>query len=458
MSGADKNFRVSRDPKEILGTLERVKNKKVLLWYQAEQQRKQLSLSMAGIDLKTRKMFFALHAPLGSLSVNDFCYLKVGEEDCVGKCRVDEISAIELVLDFPEEMVYREFRRSKRHRFKKSDGKQVQIQIKSNSIGVGVTPPKWYEVLDVSDSGMGLFVPEKEISPFLDEVRLQINQISEYRIEQPFIGEIVRRNRNDRKTDFGQEKGYKISIRLDRSIPDEIFQDFVFIEKMLSLDPGKFFRDREFREKVHQNMEKTVDKLASKLDLGSKLRLLEIKRDGNQYLKLHIELLSEMTCELGRKLGWITESTAEKMIYCSFLHDVRYFEKPHLARLKFPMEFNRQRENMSEEDIATFLEGPHYAMEIAKDDDSASPDCQKILIQQRELPDGSGFPNGVRGAHMAPLSCLFILSHELVDHILEDEKWTIEGFLAKTRPVYKGGYYTKILTAIEEWGTGIQPS
>ncbi len=82
-----------------------------------------------------------------------------------------------------------------------------------------------------------------------------------------------------------------------------------------------------------------------------------------------------------------------------------------------------------------------------------SIDVERILLQQKERPDGSEFPSGITFKQLFPLSCLFIISHEFVDYLYDHPDWSFRKFVETVKPHYKGPYFIKILQAIEELET-----
>ena len=132
------------------------------------------------------------------------------------------------------------------------------------------------------------------------------------------------------------------------------------------------------------------------------------------------------------------------------MHDIHYFERPYLARVADLRELDFHKAKYSEEDRKVYLAGPAYAAELAKDDQAAFADTQKILLQQKERPNGKGFPNGIKSAQLAPLSCLFIVCHEFVDYLIEDSNWSYEDFTKRYKRAFTGPYFHKIFQVFDE--------
>ena len=80
------------------------------------------------------------------------------------------------------------------------------------------------------------------------------------------------------------------------------------------------------------------------------------------------------------------------------------------------------------------------------------PDIDQIILQHHELPDGSGFPNGIMANRISPLAAIFIFSEDLAMSILPgmDIRSAAEEFVKLNRAKYSAGVFRKILNAFEE--------
>jgi HD-GYP domain-containing protein (c-di-GMP phosphodiesterase class II) len=180
------------------------------------------------------------------------------------------------------------------------------------------------------------------------------------------------------------------------------------------------------------------------------LQRFELGSRNSPYLKKHVELLCEVMCGLGTRLGWVSSATLDKLIYMSYLHDARYFGWPALARIRDLREFEKVMGTLSPEEQRAYLEGPAYAAELARQDSESHPDASKVLLQQKELPDGNGFPGRLMGSQLLPLSCLFIVSHAFVDYVYDHPDWSLQDFVKTHRKIYKGTYFQKIFQTMLE--------
>ena len=145
------------------------------------------------------------------------------------------------------------------------------------------------------------------------------------------------------------------------------------------------------------------------LDVGR--RIAELLDKGTPRFFQHLNLCVYFSIDLAQTLSWTNESTLFKLTMASLLHDVaaigleelemRVAKGEHADRL--PLSFRRHP-----------FESAHLAQKLR----DAPPDVDRIILEHHELPDGSGFPNNLKGSELSPLSVIFILAHNLTDVVL----------------------------------------
>jgi response regulator RpfG family c-di-GMP phosphodiesterase len=270
-----------------------------------------------------------------------------------------------------------------------------------------------------------------------------------FRIHPPIHGEVVFKiDHQSRGVLGGLELGAKVGVHLERKIPEQTYQLFCLRESAFQVDDKQIVRDQAFRRDVHDRMGAILKQVSRRKHLIKVMQKLDLGSQKAPYLKKHIELLCEVMCGLGTSLGWVSSATMDKLIYVAYLHDARYFPYPALARIPNLAEFDRVKSSLTKEEQAAYLEGPAYAAELARQDSESHPDASRILLQQKELPDGSGFPGKITTQSFIPLSCLFIASHAFVDYVLEHPDWTVDDFIRSNQRVLRGQYFQKIFQAM----------
>jgi hypothetical protein len=65
-------------------------------------------------------------------------------------------------------------------------------------------------------------------------------------------------------------------------------------------------------------------------------------------------------------------------------------------------------------------------------------DVRNIIAQHHERPGSEGFPRGLAATAITPLSCIFILSHELSNKILSED--SIESNLSLIQANFEARY------------------
>ena len=400
----------------------------IMLWFNANKDRALFMAKLVKVDLEQSRIILQLKDNVPYLDKQKQVYLKLFEDEGVSSCKVIQIVDLLLVLGFPDEIVMSERRRRWRAHFNKTDGKHATVSYSGQE--------HVFDVMNVSQSGLAIRLNEYVQFPLDSSQDLKVTKLNGVPLDDTMAGVVL------------HPSGLSCGLDLKKEIPDEVFDKFIHVDRPLAVDPVKLYEDQEYRAVVRSNMKQVLIKLEKKASLSTTLKLLKTDQDGSNYLKNHIELLCETICSVGKTLGWMTEGTLEKLIYVVYMHDVRFSKQPHLARIADLEEFNEKKKSLSTIEQMMYLEGPAYSAMLAAEDIGNSPDVEKILIQQKEKPDGSGFPAGIRSHQLAPLSCLFILCHEFVDYILVEPQWSFREFVVRSRPSFKRPYFAKILQAM----------
>ncbi len=234
------------------------------------------------------------------------------------------------------------------------------------------------------------------------------------------------------KTDLGK-------LQLTRPIMEE---------KLVVSSPFEY--EKEFLDQVENERAATLKKISMNPRLRGLLKRLKIAKE--QYYQDHILLLCNIGCAIAKNLDWAKNETMEKIIYAAYLHDILFSDLTHLAEIKDIHHFNEIKHSMSDYEQKTFLENPNYVTQIAREDSKAPPDVETILLQHRELPDGSGFPRGLKHNQMNALACLFIVAHDFVDELYMNPKLLIPEYIKIAKKRFKGSHFEKIILAIGKTG------
>jgi len=130
-----------------------------------------------------------------------------------------------------------------------------------------------------------------------------------------------------------------------------------------------------------------------------------------KYLTRHSIALAYISCGIISKLPWNSDETRRKLVLASFLHDA-FVKRSEFDEGEF--------EDGQPESIDSFYGQPQETIKILNKMHDIPMDVDRIILEHLEKPDGSG-KRQLTASQLHPLSCVFILSHEIVDHIFHLE-------------------------------------
>ncbi|NDG86206.1 MAG: hypothetical protein EBX52_14350 [Proteobacteria bacterium] len=295
---------------------------------------------------------------------------------------------------------------------------------------------------------LAIFIPNSLRNYFDVKMKVSLHALGIQRFDKAIRGEVLFKIPHEVKGTLSDQEGFKLGIRLDAELDASTLERFIAKRNLFSITEEQLVRDESFRRDVVDNMDRIRKNLSGEKHLKDWLASFERTRSENFYLKQHIHLLCQVLCGLGTKLGWISDRSIDKLIYVAYLHDIRFAKAPHLARIQSLEQFGRMRKTLSEDDQRAFLEAPAYAADLARRDLESYPDAIKMLLQQKELPDGSGFPHSITSSQIAPLSALFIVAHYFVDYVIDHPDWSAKDFVKTYQTRLKGQYFQKIFQAM----------
>ncbi|MCF8060822.1 MAG: response regulator [Bacteriovoracaceae bacterium] len=165
------------------------------------------------------------------------------------------------------------------------------------------------------------------------------------------------------------------------------------------------------QEFVNRSMDRLLTDMKDNKDLFLILKSYLSKKD---YLVEHSILNIYFSSYLLNKLNWSNDQTVKQMMYACFYHDLeirdqRLGKVSGLDQLTDP------------DDLKIVKEHPAKAAEHLEGLEGINHDAFKIILDHHELPDGSGFPQGLSASTLPPMSCVFILSHHIVDFLIDNQ-------------------------------------
>lgn len=180
------------------------------------------------------------------------------------------------------------------------------------------------------------------------------------------------------------------------------------------------------------------------------LKKMNISREDAKFFETRTELVSHIACSIAKTLEWGTDPTLDKLIYVAHLHDCSLGERSDLAKIITMKEFDENGDKYSFKDRDIFTEHPIKSGELIMHHLDKPVDAELIIAQHHERPDGSGFPRGINGMRIAPLSAIFIVALDFAQYILSNPRWRFIKFVEEKGNIYHGGNFTKVMNALEK--------
>lgn len=142
--------------------------------------------------------------------------------------------------------------------------------------------------------------------------------------------------------------------------------------------------------------------------------------EGNDYISQHSLLLSYIVGQVCSESPWATEQTMNKLVMAAILHDCALKDEK-LAKVNILDEETMKK--LSPNEINIVKNHPLQAASLVAGGKSIYPDVDAIISQHHEQPDQSGYPLGIGSLKISPLSCIFIISREYTDYLLQVSRY-----------------------------------
>ncbi len=244
---------------------------------------------------------------------------------------------------------------------------------------------------------------------------------------------------------FLKANNFRFVLRGASDTPQKRFE-----QKILRID-DEVHVDKEFKETITQAVVKIRNLVEKETKVGHYLKNLKEKQDDYALFTQKMNLTSLISCLLAKQLDWISKTTMDKLVYASVLCDITIAVRPHLLSISSYHDFEKIKDTLSDEDQRIFLSHPKDAGSLIKRYfHTAPPDTDSLAIQHHEMPDGNGFPLGLKAEKISPLSALFIISNDFSYYFLKDEDPTVEDFILKANSRYDYVNFRKIVKALEK--------
>ena len=238
-------------------------------------------------------------------------------------------------------------------------------------------------------------------------------------------------------------------------IEEEAYKEYVennflkFIKKVKDNNLTK-----EVQEKVHQAfhtlgqnesqkmlVESTIKESLSILRRNKELKgFLELMKNSNNFLSDHSYFTMYLASWIASLQGWNHEQTLKKISLAAFFHDMSLRKEEYIRFNGTKKELEAKYKNSTRLDLMLH---PMRSASILEEFLDLPDDSRNIILEHHERPDGSGFPTGKSGNYISPLSCIFIMAHEVSHRIdYSKEKISTKEIIKKLLDLKEEGFYS----------------
>lgn len=222
-----------------------------------------------------------------------------------------------------------------------------------------------------------------------------------------------------------------------------------FEQKILRMN-DEVHIDLEYKQMVDQSVERIRTIIEKDADVGQLINYLKAHGETYSYYVQKRNSTALISCLLARELDWSSRMTIDKLIYASALSDITMAIKPHLIRIRTLEELERKKDKIKPEEYRLYMNHPKEGAELIKNYFSTSPpETEMLAYQHHELPDGTGFPSGLKAERISPLSALFIVANHFTDYYLNDDEPNIDDYILKAESRFDYSTFRKVLKALQ---------
>ena len=195
---------------------------------------------------------------------------------------------------------------------------------------------------------------------------------------------------------------------------------------------------------VKQNVDTVINGIKKVHGISDIIKALE--RGNSEYVSAHSVMLAHIVALFATRTEWSSYGTLEKLTYAALLHDIT-LRNERLAAVSSVEELNDPLNEFTRDEKKEFMVHPQAAAEISMKFEKIPADVWNIIREHHERPDGTGFPRGLAGARISPISALFIIAHDVVSAYFRGAK-DLDGFLKDCIEQYHVGNFRKVADAI----------
>jgi hypothetical protein len=448
-----KSYRISNSPQEIMQVMIKgFHEEKAILWQTFADHRVIRPVLGFEMNYQNQTIRVKYQSEGEFLDKTLPVYIKLPFRETVFKGQIKTAQYDQLTLDFPKEIHWRELRDEERIRFKLGDHFAFVKPHMPHLLPESLQTFKLY-LRDITSKGIGLYVTADNDTFFKPQKFIDVVAFDEWPLMRPHTGIVVWRQRVQTKTELAEGLIWRLGVKMIDPFSSPNIEALCGGDKKRKEIAKALIESQDFGEDFKKQLEVGVKTSLAKMKqrpaIARYLKQLEISRSEDSYLSEHIEVLTVVCTMLARAMNWVSDASLEKFVYAAYLHDAPLFQTPRLVQIADAMEFDLVKTQMSQSEIDLFLLAPKEAARLAEDDPTAPPDVEGMLLMQKELPDGSGFPRGLKHTKITPMASLFIVAHALTDEIMKNPNWNVADWAERVRHKFRGGHFDKVMEAVQ---------
>lgn len=141
------------------------------------------------------------------------------------------------------------------------------------------------------------------------------------------------------------------------------------------------------------------------------IQSLQQMKDFDPTLYSHAYLVSMFSSFVAMQFQWSSSKTLESLAMASLFHD--------LGKLDFPKDMlNVEMKDLSPENALKYRDHPCMVSRKLSDSKLVDNNVLQIIQQHHEYMDGTGFPKGLKGQKILPLSRIIVLVNDFCNHLV----------------------------------------
>ena len=113
-------------------------------------------------------------------------------------------------------------------------------------------------------------------------------------------------------------------------------------------------------------------------------------------------------------------ATLYKLCMASIFHDIT-LPNDRLSTIRSLDELEEQASDFTKNELELFRNHTIHAAQLVQKFRTIPEDVANIIAQHHEMPDGSDFPRKLQANGLTPLSCVFIVAHEIVRKLVQNK-------------------------------------